>query len=377
MKKIRVLIVDDSVVIRRLVTDILTGDPGIEVAGVAANGRIALEKIPQVNPDIVILDVEMPEMDGLQALKLLRKGYPRLPVIMFSTLTERGASTTMDALALGANDYVAKPANVGSAALGMERVRQDLIPKIKALCGVREPLRLSAAPSAAPALMNAKRSPRAAHHGQQRIDIVAIGVSTGGPNALAELMPGFPSGFPVPIVIAQHMPPIFTRFLADRLNGKTELTVREGIAGAELRAGEAWIAPGDYHMVLGKTAIGARIELQQEPPENSCRPAVDMLFRSVAKVYGAASLAVILTGMGQDGYRGCELIYNAGGQILAQDEASSVVWGMPRFVAQAGLADSVLPLKQIAGEIIRRVAAGREAAPGRKGETLGHGYLRR
>ena len=377
MKKIRVLVVDDSVVIRRLVTDILAADPAIEVAGVAANGRIGLEKIPQVNPDIVTMDVEMPEMDGLQALKILRKGYPRLPVIMFSTLTERGAATTIDALALGANDYVAKPANVGSAALGMERVRQDLIPKIKALCGFREPLRLNTSITVTPAVTNAKRSPRALSRGQQRIEIVAIGVSTGGPNALAELMPAFPSGFPVPIVIVQHMPPIFTRFLADRLNGKAALTVREGVAGAELRAGEAWIAPGDYHMTLDKTVGGARIELHQEPPENSCRPAVDVLFRSVAKAYGAASLAVILTGMGQDGYRGCEMIYDAGGQILAQDEASSVVWGMPRFVAQAGLADNVLPLKQIAGEITRRVSAGRETTAGRNGETFGHAYLRR
>ena len=174
MKQIRVLIVDDSVVIRRLVTDILTGDPEIEVAGVAANGRIALEKFPKSIPILSFWMSRCPRWMVSKPQKLLRKGYPRLPVIMFSTLTERGATTTMDALALGANDYVAKPANVGSAALGMERVRQDLIPKIKALCGVREPWRLSAAPSTAPALMNPKRLPRAAHHGQQRIDIVAI-----------------------------------------------------------------------------------------------------------------------------------------------------------------------------------------------------------
>jgi len=363
MPKIRVLVVDDSVVIRRLVTDALASDPDIEIAGIAANGRIALDKIPQVNPDIVTLDVEMPEMDGLTTLKELRKTYRKLPVIMFSTLTERGAATTLDALSLGASDYVTKPSNVGSVTAGKERVREELIPKIRALCGrsqapqAQAPATAMAAPkpklfSARPAMLS------------RPVEIVAIGVSTGGPNALAELMPGLPGHLPVPVVIVQHMPPVFTRLLAERLDTTSPVTVREGLAGEELKAGEAWIAPGNYHMILEKTAVGSRIALQQEPPENSCRPAVDVLFRSVANVYGAATLAVILTGMGQDGMRGCEVIREAGGQVLAQDEATSVVWGMPGFVANAGLADQVLPLNRIAGEIVRRVRLGREGTNG-------------
>jgi two-component system chemotaxis response regulator CheB len=346
------LIVDDSVVIRRIVSDIISGDPDLEVAGVAANGRIALDKIPQTNPDIVTLDVEMPEMDGLQALKGLRKTYPRLPVIMFSTLTERGATATIDALSLGASDYVTKPANVGKVGEGMARVRDDLIPKIKALCG--RAVTIGAKPSVS--LVGRVPAPKLSiRTGTRGVEIVAIGTSTGGPNALADLLPGLPADFPVPMLVVQHMPPVFTKLLADRLATRSSLPVVEGSAGDELRPGKIWIAPGNYHMALEKTANGARIGLNQEPPENSCRPAVDVLFRSVTEIYGAATLGVVLTGMGQDGLRGCEHIREAGGRVLVQDEASSVVWGMPGFVARAGLADKQLPLSQLAGEIVRLV----------------------
>lgn len=376
MPKIRVLIVDDSVVIRRIVSDIINSDPDLEVAGIAANGRIALDKINQINPDIMTLDVEMPEMDGLQTLAALRKTHPKLPVIMFSTLTERGGVTTLEALSLGASDYVTKPANVGKIGEGIARVRDDLVPKIKALCGYRSITATPAAsavtrvvPKPTSAVAIAARAPLAP------IEIVAIGVSTGGPNALAEVMPGLPANFPVPIVIVQHMPPVFTRLLAERLNANCPLTIREGAAGQELKAGEVWIAPGNYHMVLEKIATGSRIALQQEAPENSCRPAVDVLFRSVARIYGGSTLAVILTGMGQDGLRGCELIREAGGQVLAQDEASSVVWGMPGFVANAGLADRVLPLGQIAGEISRRVSLPRAHGATAPRERNVHGNI--
>ncbi len=365
MPKLRVLIVDDSVVIRRLVSDIITADPDLEVAGVAANGRIALDRIPQVNPDIITLDVEMPEMDGLETLKELRKTYPRLPVIMFSTMTERGGVTTLDALSLGASDYVTKPANVGRVGEGIARVRDDLIPKIKALCGratkaVAKPACLAAGRPAMPAVARSALLPKPrAHLPGARVEIVAIGTSTGGPNALADLLPELPGDFPVPVVIVQHMPPIFTKLLADRLAARIPLEIAEGNAGDRIRPGKIWIAPGDYHMGLEKSAHGARVKLNQEPPENSCRPAVDALFRSVVQIYGAGTLGVILTGMGQDGLRGCEYIREAGGQVLIQDEASSVVWGMPGFVARAGLADKELPLNQIAGEIVRRVWQGR------------------
>jgi len=357
MPKIRVLIVDDSVVIRRLVSDIIAGDPELEVAGVAANGRIALARIPQVNPDIITLDVEMPEMGGLETLKELRRTYPRLPVIMFSTATERGGVTTLEALSLGASDYVTKPANVGRVGEGIARVRDDLIPKIKALCGRAM---MFAAKSAVPAVGRPTFVPRPlVRLPAARVEIVAIGTSTGGPNALADLLPGLPADFPVPVVIVQHMPPIFTRLLAERLAARISLEVVEGYAGEDPRAGKICIAPGDFHMGLEKTAKGPRIKLNQEPPENSCRPAVDVLFRSVVQVYGAGTLGVILTGMGQDGLRGCEHIREAGGQILVQDEASSVVWGMPGCVSRAGLADKELPLTQLAREIVRRVGDGR------------------
>lgn len=353
MPKIRILIVDDSVVIRRMLTDALSADPMLEIAGVAANGRIALSKIPQVNPDLVTLDIEMPEMNGLEALAELRKSYPRLPVIMFSTVTERGAAATLDALALGANDYVTKPANVGGLDTALKRVREDLIPKIKTLCAPAAALSLLPRPrlsfATPPNVAKPPENGRAA-----RLDVLAIGVSTGGPNALSELLPQLPPDFPAPIVIVQHMPPIFTRLLADRLAARCRIGVAEASTGMELRPGQAVVAPGDFHMIVEKHVRGARIRTHQGSPENSCRPAVDVLFRSVADVFGSHSLAVIMTGMGQDGLRGCERIHEAGGQILAQDEATSVVWGMPGFVANAGLADKVLPLGELAPEIVHR-----------------------
>ncbi len=352
MAKIRVLLIDDAVVIRRLVSDVLNSDPAIEVVGTAANGRIGLAKIPQVNPDLITLDMEMPEMDGLETLKALRKTYPRLPVIMFSTLTARGAAATLDALALGANDYVTKPANVGSVAAAIERVREELVPKIKTFCR-----HLTGSPPM-PAAVSLPRlsAPRAA---PSRVELVAIGTSTGGPNALAAVLPGIPADFPVPIVIVQHMPPVFTRSMADRLNAQSAIGVSEAVAGEPLQAGRAYVAPGDYHMAVIHDAAGARLRLHQGPPENSCRPAVDVLFRSAAETYQGRTLAVVLTGMGKDGLNGCQAIHDRGGQILVQDEASSVVWGMPGFVARAGLAHQVLPLEGMVSEIVRRVRLGR------------------
>lgn len=357
MPKIRVLIVDDSVVVRRIVSDVLTADPELEVAGTAANGRIALAKIPQVNPDVITLDVEMPEMNGLETLAEIRKLYPRLPVIMFSTLTQRGAATTLDALTLGATDYVTKPANVGSVAAAQQSLREQLVPKIKVFCGRAArltPTSLKAGEGVSRSLPTLRPVKAGGI-----VDIVAIGVSTGGPNALAELVPELPADFPVPIVIVQHMPPVFTRLLAERLDSQSSLAVSEAVPGEEVRAGHIYLAPGDYHMIVKREGAVVRLRTNQEQPENSCRPAVDVLFRSVADVYGAGSFGVVLTGMGQDGLRGCERIGEAGGQNIAQDEASSVVWGMPGFVAKAGLADQVLPLSSIATEIVRRVRKGR------------------
>jgi len=346
MRKIRVLIVDDSTVVRRLVSDALASDPALEVAGTAANGKIALDKLTQVNPDVVTLDIEMPEMDGLTTLPLLRKTHPKLPVIMFSTLTQKGAIDTLNALSLGASDYVTKPSNVGSVTAGIAAVKNDLIPKIKALCPFAASLD---APHARPLPAFARTAPRAAG----KMSLLAIGVSTGGPNALTEVFKRLPETFPVPIVIVQHMPPVFTKYLAERLDAVSPLHVYEAAGGEVLHAGGAWLAPGNFHLALARGAEGLVTRLHQAPPENSCRPAVDVLFRSVAELVGPESLAVVLTGMGQDGLRGSEAIRHAGGRVLAQDQASSVVWGMPGAVVNAGLADQILSLDRIPTELVR------------------------
>jgi two-component system chemotaxis response regulator CheB len=346
-------------VVRRILTDVLSGDPEIEIAGIAANGQIALQKLTQVNPDLVTLDMEMPLMDGVATLKEIRKTHRKLPVIMFSTLTERGAAATLDALAAGANDYVTKPANVGSVSVAMERIREQLIPKIKGLCGGFVPS-VAQAPvtrSTTPAIPFPRLSGLSG-----KIDVLAIGSSTGGPNALAELIPKLPRDFPVPILVTQHMPPIFTKLLAGRLAAQWGNPVTEAQPGEKLLPGHAYIAPGNYHMVVERRADGVYLNLNQDPPANSCRPAVDVMLQSVANVYGGRSLTVILTGMGQDGLQGCTTIRSAGGRVLAQDEASSVVWGMPGFVARAGLAEKILPLDRIGEEICRIVKEIRLAA---------------
>ncbi len=343
MNKARILVVDDSVVIRRSVSDELGRDPVLEVVGTASNGKIALAKIPQVNPDIVILDIEMPEMDGLETLRELRKVYPKLPVIMFSSLTERGAIATLEALALGASDYFAKPSNTVGLDASLKVIREELIPSIKALCRLSPVVSQPAKPAVRPARTS-------------KIEVVAIAASTGGPNALADLFRQIPASFPVPILIVQHMPPMFTKLLADRMSTQCAIRCHEAVPGEVLKPGHCWIAPGNFHLTVSRFGSEVRVHTNQNPPENSCRPAADVLFRSVAEVFGAATLGVVLTGMGQDGLRGCEAIRDAGGQVIAQDEATSVVWGMPGFVVRAGLADRVLPLPQIADEMNRRVA---------------------
>jgi two-component system chemotaxis response regulator CheB len=351
MTLIRILVVDDSVVIRKVLSDTLSGDPALKVVGVASDGRIALAKIPLLKPDLLTLDIEMPVMDGLQTLTAVRKLYPKLPVIMFSTLTERGAAATLDALSLGASDYATKPSNTGTTAVALDRIRIELIPKLKALCGVSS-LKLPPVPQYRPVLKVQARS-------NPRIEIVAIGTSTGGPNALAEVLPQIPSDFPVPIVIVQHMPPIFTRLLAERLASRSAIRVEEGSADVVLTAGHAWIAPGNFHMKVMRAGLSFRLSLNQESPENSCRPAVDVLFRSVAAAYGANVLGVVMTGMGSDGVLGAQVIRDAGGDVIIQDEASSVVWGMPGLVHASGLADAAYPLEHLAIEINRRVLQSR------------------
>jgi two-component system chemotaxis response regulator CheB len=352
MMKKRVLIVDDAVVVRKTLSDAVSRDSFLEVVGTASNGRIALAKFAALKPDIILLDIEMPEMDGLETVRELRKIDASVPILMFSTLTERGASATLEALTLGATDYLTKPSNTDMAATS-ETVTRELLPRIRALCHLPVSLTVDtgtqAVPLAPPLAVRPKRKPPL----MAPVQIVTIGVSTGGPDALARLLPSLPATLPVPVVIAQHMPPIFTSLLAARLSARCSLPVRECKSGENLTAGCVFIAPGDFHMITCSENGVARLKTHQGPKENFCRPSVDVLFRSVADVYGARTLAVILTGMGQDGLKGCELLSSLGARILAQDEASSVVWGMPGFVARSGLADKILPLDQIGAEIVR------------------------
>jgi len=348
MRKIRVLVVDDSAIVRRAVSDELALDPEIEIAGTASNGQIALARMTQVNPDFVLLDVEMPVLDGLKTLAELKKTHRSIPVMMFSSLTERGADATLDALMLGAAGYFTKP-NSGGIEESRRIIREQLLPQIKAICAAN----LAKSAPARPADTPVSPLPRPTPSGV--VDIVAIGVSTGGPNALLELFRNMPADLPVPIVIVQHMPPVFTKQLANRLTANSKIVVEEATSGAMLEPGRAWIAPGDSHMTVVRQGLRQIIVLDKEPQENSCRPSVDPLFRSVAKVFGGQTLAIIMTGMGSDGLRGCEAIKAMGGQVLIQDEASSVVWGMPGNVSRAGLADKVIPLALIGPEIVRRV----------------------
>lgn len=351
-ERVRVLVVDDSAVIRRLVTSAIEQDPEMHVVGAASNGAIALQRIPQLNPDVLTLDIEMPEMDGLETLRRLRREYPQLRVIMLSTLTERGAAITLEALTLGADDYVQKATNEPSLERSLDKLRQELLPKIRqffrfpASTGLFAASKTGNGSISAAALQIPRPQPRA----------LAIGVSTGGPTALGAVLPLLPADFPLPVLIVQHMPPLFTRFLAERLDANCKLSVTEAANGMNVAAGTIFVAPGDYHMKVATAGDRFSIRLDQSPPLNSCRPAVDALFASLAESYGGAILSVILTGMGQDGLRGIEVLKKKGATVLAQDEASSVVWGMPGAVVHAGLADRVLPLDQMIPEVLRRVA---------------------
>jgi two-component system, chemotaxis family, protein-glutamate methylesterase/glutaminase len=349
--KKRVLLVNDGAAIRSALSRALAQDQDLEVAGTAANGRTALAKFSTLKPDIVLLDFEMPGMDCLETVRELRKKGPCIPIIMFSNLAGRGAAVTLEALSLGVTDYVTKPSSADVTAT-LDVISRELIPKIRALCHLPEvhnKLSPAARPRAQAFQATTYRSPRLL----SPVQIVAIGVSTGGPDALARVLPSLPANFPVPVVIAQHMPRIFTSQLASRLSAKSSLPVRECVSGEPLRPGCAVIAPGDFHMVLSQEGGSLHLRTHQGPKENFCRPSVDVLFHSIARTFGAHALAVVLTGMGHDGLKGCEALHGLGAQIYVQDEASSVVWGMPGLVAQSGLADKILPLDQIAAQIVR------------------------
>ncbi|SNS60620.1 two-component system, chemotaxis family, response regulator CheB [Geodermatophilus pulveris] len=365
MDPIRVLVVDDSVVVRKIVTDVLSEDPQIEVVGTAVNGRIAVGKLEQLRPDLVTMDIEMPEMNGIEAVRAIRaraggERHSRVPIIMFSTLTERGASATLDALSAGANDYVTKPANVGSVAASMESVRQQLTPRIKALTG--RPVTASPSRAAAPAPA-AVRPPAPRAGAAKQPAVLVVGSSTGGPEALARVLPALPASLPVPVLVVQHMPPVFTRQFAQRLDRLCALRVVEAVDGTPLAPGTVHLAPGDHHLTVRRTPRGLYTALDQAPPENFCRPAVDPLFRSAVEAFDGAVLGVVLTGMGADGRVGAGRVREAGGEVVVQDQATSVVWGMPGAVATAGFADEVLPLDRVAEAVLRRLTGPRLATP--------------
>jgi len=361
----RVMIVDDSAVMRSLLRSVIAAEAGLEVAGTASDGASALNALQSDHPDLILLDVEMPVMDGLVMLRRLRERGHRMPVIMCSSLTQRGAKVTIEALAAGASDYVAKPAGQADREQATRALAQELIPKIQALT---EKLQGQVIPAAS----RMGQPGFAAPIPLSAPSVVAIGVSTGGPAALDVVLPELPGDFALPVLVVQHMPEVFTRVFAERLSRRCALRVCEAAEGEPVRPRTIYIARGNWHM---ETLAAARdgstptIHLNQEAPENHCRPAVDRLFRSVAKNYGAGVLGVVLTGMGSDGLAGCRAIREQGGTVLAQDQATSTVWGMPGAVAQAKLAHKVLPLDAIAPEIVRlagrsSAAAGARSEPG-------------
>jgi two-component system chemotaxis response regulator CheB len=380
-RKIRVLIVDDSMVACRALAETVAADPSLEVAGTAVSGPIALAKLGQDLPDIVMLDVEMPGMDGLQTLGEIKKAWPKLPVIMCSGLTKLGNRVTMQALLSGASDYITKPTGGMREGGAGQNFSRELFAKIKSLCGASGGLPPGSALSSHGAPAHGSPAQGAAASGQQgaqghfaaahgastgsdswsavadkgRIappDILVIGVSTGGPNALAEFLPRIPADFPVPIAIVQHMPPVFTKSLSASLTKKSAIPILEGTAGAVLEPGKAWLAPGGRHMELLRNLNRVEIIVHEGPAVHSCRPSVDVLFQSAAAAYGSRILALVMTGMGIDGLQGCEAIRKAGGAVFVQDEASSVVWGMPGAVAKAGLANRVLSLDRMADDVL-------------------------
>jgi len=356
---IRVVVVDDSAVIRGLVKRWIDETPGLEVAGYGTDGTQAIAAAGAVKPHVMILDIEMPLMDGLEALPAILKASPETKVIMASTLTLRNADISLKALTLGAADYVPKPDSARGIA-GSESFRRELLDKVRALGDAARKVRGHGAPAAkvsgggsgAAAVPPAGAiALRAASTVRPRV--LAIGASTGGPQALFDVFKKIgPSLKTVPVLVTQHMPPSFTKILADKLAALSGLNAHEGVDGERLLAGHIYVAPGDYHMRVRKDGPSVAIALDQGPPVHFCRPAVDPMFDSVATVFGAATLGVVLTGMGYDGRDGGRIIADGGGTIFAQDEETSVVWGMPGACAQAGICAGVYPLDKISTAII-------------------------
>jgi two-component system, chemotaxis family, protein-glutamate methylesterase/glutaminase len=360
---IRVLIVDDTVTYRKIVGDVLSNISCVEVVGVAANGKIALQKIEQLRPDLLTLDLEMPEMDGLEVLQHLKHTGSDVRAIMLSGATAEGADSTMKALKLGAFDFVLKPTG-GTAEKNAELLRHELSLKIQAFALSKRVHTILHKPGPTPphaltAQHLSKENSLVTHPqrpfeiGTGRPEIVVLAISTGGPASLIRMLPMLPADLGVPVLIVQHMPPIFTKSLADDLNRRCVLTVSEACDGQSVSPGHVLIAPGGQQMKVEKAGAHIVVRITDDPPENSCKPSADYLFRSVSIVYGGNAIGVIMTGMGNDGTRGSREMKQKGASIIAQDEATCVIFGMPKGPIDEGLADVVAPLDRIAGEIVR------------------------
>jgi two-component system chemotaxis response regulator CheB len=347
---IRVLIVDDSAFMRNALSRMLSSDPEITVVGTAWNGLDAIEKVAELKPDLVTMDIEMPRMDGIEALRRIMATSP-VPVIMVSSLTTEGARSTLDALDLGAVDFV--PKNLSDLAVNIVKVREVLLEKVKQIGrrvpGRRRPSLIAPSPAAPTPVRSGYRTER-------RIGIVAIAASTGGPKALQDVIPKLPKDLSVPVIVVQHMPPAFTGPFAQRLNEISGLTVKEAEEGEPLRPGVVLVAPGRGHLSVRRSRTGESVvAVGENRPDLIYRPSADVMMSSVAEVYPGRALGVILTGMGNDGEKGMRAIKSSGGRTLAQDEATCVVYGMSRTVVEAGLADKVVPIGEVAGEIVNAV----------------------
>ncbi len=365
---IRVLVVDDTGTYRNIVSNVLATLPGVEVVGTAANGSIALDKIERLQPNVLTLDLEMPVMGGLEVLRHLKESGSDVEVIVLSGSNERGAKKTMAALELGAFDFVAKPAG-RDAEKNFKRLRQELGPRIEAFArtwqvhkilhghGPPRPLAMHTPPTTDETGV-APGTQRITTGGTGPIELVAVGISTGGPQALNQFLPKLPADLPVPVLVVQHMPPLFTKSLAEDLDKRCSLTVCEATDGQAVLPGHVLIAPGGKQMKVIKEQGQATIRLRDDPPESHCRPSVDYLFRSVTRAYGPHAVGVIMTGMGNDGALGCRQMKQRGATIIAQDETTCIVFGMPKGPIQDGIVDVVAPLDGIAGEIVRRVGTG-------------------
>lgn len=367
-KKVRVLVVDDTIVYRKAVSDIMEELPEVELVGVAHNGQIAMSKIKTLKPDLLTLDIEMPVMNGLEVLEAIRKNNLNIGAIMLSTLTAEGGEMTMKALELGAFDFILKPQSKNQHE-GKKEIKKLIQPMIRAFSrSLAFPSRLRKPTALKPLTRPTTRgsgqrvrkdipskpsAPRTNYKG--RSEIVTIGISTGGPNALTQVLPKLPGEIGVPIVIVQHMPPVFTKSLAASLDKKCALTVKEAVDREQLKNNTVYIAPGGKQMKLVASTDGTnrQIKITNDPPENSCRPSVDYLFRSVADYYVGRTTAVIMTGMGSDGTKGLHVLKEKGGYIIAQDEKSCVVYGMPKAPIESGITDAIVPLDKIADEILK------------------------